>query len=100
MDPVRTCIGCRSRQERTGLVRVVAVSGQIRFDRDGRLPGRGAWLHPSAACIGRAIERRAFGRAFRHGRVDVAEAREYARQLADAQAPARTEKAERTMDNS
>jgi predicted RNA-binding protein YlxR (DUF448 family) len=34
------------------------------IDREKR-GGRGAWLHPSAACLERAIRRRAFARAFR-----------------------------------
>lgn len=34
-------------------------------DPAGRLPGRGAWIHPSAACLEQAERRRAFGRALR-----------------------------------
>jgi uncharacterized protein len=30
-----------------------------------RLPGRGAWLHPTGDCLDLAIRRRAFGRALR-----------------------------------
>ena len=32
------------------------------------LPGRGAWLHPDAACLDAAVKRHAFARALR-GRV-------------------------------
>jgi predicted RNA-binding protein YlxR (DUF448 family) len=30
-----------------------------------RLPGRGAWLHPTGECLDQALRRRAFGRALR-----------------------------------
>jgi predicted RNA-binding protein YlxR (DUF448 family) len=30
-----------------------------------RLPGRGAWLHPTRDCFDKALRRRAFGRALR-----------------------------------
>jgi predicted RNA-binding protein YlxR (DUF448 family) len=29
--------------------------------------GRGAWLHARAECVGAAVQKRAFGRAFRGG---------------------------------
>ncbi|GAA2160208.1 hypothetical protein GCM10009845_07920 [Pedococcus bigeumensis] len=32
-----------------------------------RLPGRGAWLHPTGDCLEQALRRRAFGRALRVG---------------------------------
>jgi predicted RNA-binding protein YlxR (DUF448 family) len=51
---------------------VVAVrdeAGVIRLTPDPRrrLPGRGAWLHPTGDCLDQALRRRAFGRAFRLG---------------------------------
>ncbi|PWJ25772.1 hypothetical protein ATK17_1910 [Branchiibius hedensis] len=70
---MRTCIGCGQRDDRSALVRVVAdrraaepVSPvPVLPDVRGVLPGRGAWLHPSADCLSKAIRRRAFGRALR-----------------------------------
>jgi predicted RNA-binding protein YlxR (DUF448 family) len=40
-------------------------SGATRLvpDPRHRLPGRGAWLHPSGDCLDQALRRRAFGRA-------------------------------------
>ena len=65
MEPVRTCIGCRLRAPRSSLLRVVARESELVADETATLPGRGAWLHPTAACFQDALRRRAFGRAFR-----------------------------------
>ena len=64
--PVRTCVGCRVRTEKSDLLRVVAVEGEALVpDRRGRLPGRGAYLHPDLRCLDLAERRRAFPRALR-----------------------------------
>ncbi|MGB8382654.1 MAG: YlxR family protein [Dermatophilaceae bacterium] len=41
-----------------GTTRIVA-------DPRHRMPGRGAWLHPSSQCLENAVRRRAFARALR-----------------------------------
>ena len=68
--PVRTCIGCRGRDSRSTLLRIVAVTDDRGHttaapDPRKRLPGRGAWLHPDIACLDLAVRRRALSRAFR-----------------------------------
>ncbi|MEU6430029.1 YlxR family protein [Microbispora sp. NPDC046973] len=63
--PLRTCVGCRVRTVKSELLRLVAVEGVIVPDLRGRLPGRGASLHPSPRCLELAERRRAFSRAFR-----------------------------------
>jgi len=67
--PERTCIGCRARAGKSELLRVTARDGQLLIDGvpdpRSRRPGRGAYLHPSAACLERALRRRAFARALR-----------------------------------
>ncbi|AYG04467.1 YlxR family protein [Gryllotalpicola protaetiae] len=65
MEPVRTCIGCRSRAPRSSLLRVVVQESVIVVDESATLPGRGAWLHPSPECVKKALQRKAFGRALR-----------------------------------
>ncbi|PFG30973.1 hypothetical protein ATJ78_1918 [Paramicrobacterium agarici] len=65
MEPVRTCIGCRMRADRSSLLRVVARDSELVVDEMASLPGRGAWLHPTVACCEQALKRRAFGRALR-----------------------------------
>ena len=63
--PIRTCIGCGERAAKPDLVRVVAAGDEIVPDAAARLPGRGAYLHPSLACLERAQRRKAFPRALR-----------------------------------
>ena len=62
---VRTCVGCRIRAAKSDLLRVVAVDGEIVADPAARMPGRGAYLHPSRDCLERARRRRAIPRALR-----------------------------------
>jgi predicted RNA-binding protein YlxR (DUF448 family) len=51
------------------LVRIVAQSDDrasvLVLDSEGRLPGRGAHLHPSVGCLDRALRTRGFTRALR-----------------------------------
>jgi predicted RNA-binding protein YlxR (DUF448 family) len=70
--PARTCVGCRSRAEKSQLLRVVVVGDACIPDDRARLPGRGAYLHRTARCLELADKRRAFPRAFRvPGPLDV-----------------------------
>lgn len=68
----RTCVGCRRRDVRSALLRVVAEwndagehIARVVADPRLRLPGRGAWLHPTPECLDLAVHRKAFGRALR-----------------------------------
>jgi len=73
MEPVRTCVGCRTRADRSSLLRIVARESELVVDPTATLPGRGAWLHPQIQCYQLAVKRRAFGRALRHsGNLDTA----------------------------
>ncbi len=66
--PRRTCVGCREEADRDELIRLVlAPGGKLVVDYRGKLPGRGAWVHPTRACI-EALQARSGGlaRAFKH----------------------------------
>jgi predicted RNA-binding protein YlxR (DUF448 family) len=65
MEPVRTCLGCRTRADKSSLMRVVASNGAVIPDPSATLPGRGAWVHPTPECIEKSIARKTFGRALR-----------------------------------
>ncbi|MGX5695179.1 YlxR family protein [Agromyces soli] len=74
MEPVRTCIGCRSRAPRSSLLRVVLLDSRVVADAAAVRPGRGAWLHPTRECFRLAERRRAFGRALRvNGQPDTSD---------------------------
>ena len=78
LGPVRTCVGCRERGARSDLLRVVLINGTLAVDERGLLPGRGARVHPTVACLELADKRRAFSRALRiQGQVDVGPVREW-----------------------
>jgi predicted RNA-binding protein YlxR (DUF448 family) len=64
-QPVRTCVGCKTRAEKSSLLRLVVAGDGIVPDPQARQPGRGAYLHPSLACFELAQRRRAFSRALR-----------------------------------
>ena len=77
-EPIRTCVGCRTRAAASGLLRVVAVEGILVPDPRRRHPGRGAWVHPELGCLRLAERRRAFPRALRSpGELDTAAVRAF-----------------------
>ncbi len=54
--PQRTCIACREIGGKRGLIRLVRTDSGVVVDPSGKLPGRGAYLHPSRECWGIALE--------------------------------------------
>jgi uncharacterized protein len=70
-EPQRMCVGCRQRDDRSVLLRVVAgeVDGiwSVVPDPHHRLAGRGASVHRDPDCLELAVRRRAFTRALRSG---------------------------------
>ena len=91
----RTCVGCRRRDVRSALLRVVAErkdTGEqitrVVVDQRLRLPGRGAWLHPTPECLDLAVRLKAFGRSLRvKALLDTAAVKAYieAREQSDVQ---------------
>ncbi len=62
----RTCIGCRKKFSARELVCLMLTpSGVVPAPRDPSRRGRGAWIHPQAACVAAAAKTRAFARAFK-----------------------------------
>ena len=81
MEPVRTCVGCRQRANPKDLLRLIVLNGSVEPDPNARQSGRGAWLHPNSACFKLAVERKAFGRAFRFaGQIQVTALSKYVEQ--------------------
>ena len=63
--PVRMCAGCRGREDKSKLLRIVARDGVGMVDTAQTEPGRGVYLHPSRECLDRATKRRSIGRSLR-----------------------------------
>ncbi|MCD6280778.1 MAG: DUF448 domain-containing protein [Deltaproteobacteria bacterium] len=62
--PFRLCIGCREVRQKGELLRFVKTSKSlVAFDLKCKMPGRGAYLCPDAACFIMAQKRAAFQRA-------------------------------------
>jgi uncharacterized protein len=92
---VRTCVGCRERDLRSALLRLVLAppatgvldvgpsdaGSRVVVDVRACLPGRGAWVHPTPSCLELAERRRAVPRALRvTGPLDLGEVRAYLEQ--------------------
>ena len=84
MYPVRTCVGCRQHGNRSDLVRIANFQGNLSVDTDKKLPGRGSWLHKKTKCLGTAVERKAFVRAFR-GKADLEKITDLVKQIEQAE---------------
>jgi|DewCreStandDraft_1066081.scaffolds.fasta_scaffold00029_147 predicted RNA-binding protein YlxR (DUF448 family) len=56
--PIRTCIGCQQESAKRELIRIVRTpEGRVAIDPTGRMPGRGAYLHPQRTCWEKALKR-------------------------------------------
>jgi len=62
--PQRMCVGCREMKPKRELLRVVKnKEEEISFDPRGKMPGRGAYICVSRACLAKARKTRALERA-------------------------------------
>ena len=48
--PQRTCVGCREVNAKRELIRIVRTPEGVRVDPDGKMAGRGAYLHDTPNC--------------------------------------------------
>lgn len=81
-------MGCRKRAAKDDLLRIAVVEDVCVPDPRGTLPGRGAYVHLAPVCVGLAVRRRAFPRAFRgRGPLDTAEVRDFVEQRAEQATP-------------
>ena len=62
--PQRQCMGCRERNAKRELIRVVRTpEGTVRLDFGGKMNGRGAYLCPNPECLKKAIRAKALERS-------------------------------------
>ena len=64
-EPERTCVGCRGRAPKRALLRIARSPNGVVVDADGRVPGRGAYLHRRPACVEGVFRKGAMARALR-----------------------------------
>jgi hypothetical protein len=63
-DPVRQCMGCRSRFAKKELLRIVRMpDGAVTLDRSGKANGRGVYICREAACFKKVRKSRALERS-------------------------------------
>jgi predicted RNA-binding protein YlxR (DUF448 family) len=64
--PQRTCIGCGMKKDKKELVRIVRTpEGTLQLDPTGRMNGRGAYVCRDAACLDKALKRKALQRSLK-----------------------------------
>ena len=56
--PQRTCVGCRTVQDKRSLIRVVRTEEGVFVDPDGKKAGRGAYLHNARSCWQKGLDGR------------------------------------------
>ncbi|MCD8117323.1 MAG: YlxR family protein [Oscillospiraceae bacterium] len=62
-EPLRMCVGCRTRATKKELIRIVRTpDGQVIADARAKAPGRGAYICRKAACLQKARKSRALER--------------------------------------
>lgn len=75
--PLRTCLGCRTRENQSRLRRLALIPGPkshlVVWDENRTRGGRGAWLcDAKPACLEKALRKKVLARAFRlEGEVDA-----------------------------
>lgn len=62
--PQRTCVACREKGDKRGLVRIVRTTeGRVEIDPSGKKNGRGAYLCHRVTCWERALQSSLLARA-------------------------------------
>ena len=63
--PLRMCIACREMKPKKEMLRIVKnAAGDINLDFSGKLPGRGAYICDSEACIKKLAKYRLLHKTF------------------------------------
>lgn len=63
--PNRTCIGCNTQKPKKELIRIVKnAQGEIKIDKTGKLPGRGAYICNNSECLEKAVRSKRLERSF------------------------------------
>ncbi len=60
--PKRMCVACREMSPKAELVRIVKADGEVVFDDNCSMGGRGAYVHRRTECVRLAQKKHAFER--------------------------------------
>ena len=60
--PYRTCAGCRKKDKKDELVRIVISEGVYTYDENKILPGRGVYLCNFSSCYEAALKKHRIGK--------------------------------------
>ncbi len=64
--PQRTCIGCKSKKNKTELIRIVKnKNGEIKFDPSCKMDGRGTYICKNENCLNKAVKNKKFVKIFK-----------------------------------
>ena len=64
--PLRTCVVCRQKKDKSELIKVVRVGeNDFLIAKDNKTFGRGAYVCNSPDCVCKAVKKRAFDRSFK-----------------------------------
>lgn len=63
--PNRTCIGCGEQKTKKELIRIVKnQAGEIKVDKTGKLPGRGAYICNNTECLEKVMKSKRLEKSF------------------------------------
>jgi hypothetical protein len=63
-QPIRFCVGCRTRREKRELLRIVRTpEDEVIWDSTGKKNGRGAYICPKLECLHQALKTKSLQRA-------------------------------------
>lgn len=64
-DIIRTCIVCRTKRDKSELVRIVLKDGDISVDLTGKMPGRGCYVCNNSDCKDKLKKVKALNKTFK-----------------------------------
>jgi len=64
--PLRKCLGCREMKPKNELIRFVKISNNmVVIDKNGKMPGRGAYICRNMECFNKTIKSKIIQKIFR-----------------------------------
>lgn len=62
----RTCIVCRTKKDKSSMIRIVLdKSGEIKVEKGKKLDGRGAYICNDASCLDKFLKTKSLNRTFK-----------------------------------